>query len=472
MEIFLGTLFGIFFGAIPGLTSTAAVAILIPLTYGMDYISGISLLLGAFCGGTSGGAISAALLNIPGTPSSICTTFDAYPMVQKGKAGLALGTSLISSLIGGVFSATVLIFMAPFVANIAMKFGPFEYLFLVLTGLALVIRIFNGSKLKGFISLAFGILLSTVGSDPITGVGRLTFGSINLRSGIGLLPLMMGFFAISQALFEAENIYGSKVREYRYRAEKIVFPKLRDLIKRKKIIFSSCIVGTLVGILPGAGGSIASISAYSLAKYISKTPEEFGKGTIDGVIASETSNNAMTGGALIPTLALGIPGDACTAVMLGGMRLLGLRTGPALFTDNLDIVYGIFFAFFCANIMMFILQYFGIRLFIRILSIPKYVVVPITILFSSIGTYCVSHNYFDLYIMLFFGVVGYFLLKFKFGTVPCLMGFIMGGMAEKQLRTALVMYSSPADIVTRPIALVFIVILIIIMGSFFKRKEN
>lgn len=472
--IIAGTVFGLFFGAIPGLTSTAAVALLIPMTYGINQYYGIGLLIGAFCGGTAGGAISAALLNIPGTPSSICTTFDAHPMVKNGRAGLALGTAMMSSLIGGLFSALFLTFLSPFIAEVALEFGPLEYLFLVMVGLILSVRIVKGSKTKAAISLAIGVLLSLVGTDSITGVSRLTFGNLNLRGGIGLMPLMVGFFAISQVLIDVEN---NRIKTQNSVSEKqiirsVQFPKIKDWLSRWKVLCLSCCTGCFIGALPGAGGSMASISAYTFSQRVSKNAKKYGSGEIDGVIASESSNNAMTGGALITTLALGIPGDTCTAVMLGGMKLLGVNAGPSLFVDNWQMVTSIFVIFIIANIAMFLLQFVGIRFFTKVLDIPKYMLIPLIVIFSSIGIYCVRHNYSDLYVMMVMGLLGYFLLKFGFGIIPCLMGFIMGGMAEKHLRTAVTMYDSITDIFSRPIACGLACMVLFILFSFFVRRQE
>lgn len=472
--IILGTVFGLFFGAIPGLTSTAAVALLIPMTYGINPYHGIGLLIGAFCGGTAGGAISAALLNIPGTPSSICTTFDAHPMVKNGRAGLALGTAMMSSLIGGLFSALFLIFLSPFIAEVALEFGPLEYLFLVMIGLFLSVRIVKESKTKAAISLAIGMLLSLVGTDSITGVSRLTFGNLNLRSGIGLVPLMVGFFAISQVLIDVEK---STAKTKTSMLEKqnisiVRFPKVKDWLSRWKVLCLSCFTGCFIGALPGAGGSMASISAYTFSQRVSKNADKYGSGEIDGVIASESSNNAMTGGALITTLALGIPGDTCTAVMLGGMKLLGVNTGPSLFVGNWKMVISLFMTFIIANIAMFLLQIVGMRFFTKVLDIPKYVMNSLIVIFSTIGIYCVRHNYSDLFVMLVMGLLGYFLLKFGFGIIPCLMGFIMGAMAEKHLRTAVTMYDSITDIFSRPIACGLACMVLFILFSFFVRRQE
>lgn len=469
--ILIGTVCGIVFGAMPGLTSTAAVALLIPLTYSMNAIDGMGMILGAFCGGTAGGAIPATLLNIPGTPSSICTTFDGYPMVKNGKAGLALGTSLICSFLGGIFSFGILVILAPFVAEISMKFGPLEYFLIVVIGMLLSVRMMDGLKLKAMVSLLMGILFSFIGSDPITGMRRLTFGSLYLSGGIKLLPIMIGLFAISQVLIDISDI-GEQKAECVICNDRIIIPRLKELFSSWRIIITSSIIGCIVGILPGTGGSMASMSAYTVAKQISPKSKEFGNGCIDGIIASEVSNNAMTGGALIPTLALGIPGEACTSVMLGGMALLGIRPGPSLFINNTDIIYSIFIAFLAANVIMFITQFWGMRVFIKLLSVPKYLMVPMIFVLSTVGTYCAGHDVKDLYVMLFFGFLGYGLKKFEFGIVPLVMGVILGALAEKYLRTAIIMYDSVRDVFNRPIVCILIIVIVFILLSFIRRRKK
>ncbi len=455
----LGTILGIIFGALPGLTSTMAVALLIPVTFGVSPVAGMGMLMGAFCGGTAGGSVAATLLKIPGTPSSICTTFDAFPMAQKGEAGLALGTSVLVSFIGGIFSLLVLMLVAPQLARFALKFGPTEYFALAILGLTVIASISSKSLAKGVIAGMIGVFASFVGTDPVTGVSRYTFGIPNLISGVNLLPVLIGLFAVSQAFVDAEDIR-DKIEILVKGKIKGSFPKMQVLLDRWKIVLSSSIIGTLVGILPGAGGSIASFMAYDQAKRLSKTPEEFGKGCIDGVIAAETSNNAVTGGALVPMLTLGIPGDATTAVMLGGLLIHGLRPGPLLFKDTPEIVYGIFIMLLLANIFMLVFQYFGIRVFVNVLKVPRYLLSPLILVLCTIGAYGVTGSIFDVKVMLAFGVVGYIFDKLDYGVAPVVLGLILGGMAETNLRRAYGMYKGDMTVlITRPVTL------LILLGS-------
>ncbi len=478
----LGTVLGIVFGALPGLTSTMAIALMIPLTYGMDAVTGMGMLVGAFCGGTAGGSVSATLLAIPGTPSSICTTFDAHPMAKKGKAGLALGTSVICSFIGGVFSMVMLSILAPQLASVALQFGPLEYMTLALLGLTIIASISGKSLAKGLIGGLIGIFASCVGVDVVTGMPRLTFGNSQMLGGLSLLPVLIGLFAVSQALLEAENqvrraadaqpeiANGGKIR-----AE---FPKLRLLLSKWKILLSSSLLGTIIGILPGTGGSIASFVAYDTAKHLSKTTEEFGKGNIEGVIASETSNNAMTGGAMVPMMALGIPGDTATAIMMGGLLIHGLRCGPMLFVNNMPTVYGIFAALLIANCAMVVFQTFGIRLFVQILRIPRYVLTPIVIVLCTIGAFGASNNMFDVWVMLAFGVIGYFANKLGYGVAPIVLGFILGSVFEQNLRRGAEMFHTVGSWLNRPIAdglfiaSMVALLLPIIQAQLAKRKAN
>ncbi len=471
----VGTILGIIFGALPGLTSTMAVALLIPLTYSLEPVAGMGMLVGAFCGGTAGGSVSATLLKIPGTPSSICTTFDAHPMAMRGKAGLALGTSVLCSFIGGIFSLIALVLIAPQLASVALQFGPLEYFSLAILGLTIIASISSKSMIKGIISGCIGVFAAFVGVDTVTGSNRLTFGSVNLTGGLQLLPVLIGLFAVSQALTDAEG-FGGAAEEGEIlggKGIKAEFPKLKEMLENWKIILSSSVLGCLVGILPGAGGSIASFVAYDTAKHISKTPEEFGKGNIQGVMASETSNNAMTGGALVPMMALGIPGDTCTAVMMGGLTIQGLRPGPMLFQSSMDTVYGIFVALLIANIGMFIFQTFGIRIFVQVLKVPRYMLTPFVLVLCTLGSYGLSKNLFDVGVMIFFGIIGYFATKLGYGVAPMVLGFILGGMAEKQLRSATTMYDSAAMLFTRPIACVLLAAaVLLVVYPYLKEKLN
>ena len=470
----LGTLLGIIFGALPGLTSTMAVALLIPITFGLPPVAGMGMLVGAFCGGTAGGAVAATLLRIPGTPASICTTFDAFPMARQGKAGLALGTSIAASFIGGIFSLMVLALVAPQLARFALKFGPTEYFSLAVLGLTIIASISSKSMIKGVIAGLTGVFISFIGMDPISGMRRYTFGVPNLLSGLNLLPVLIGLFAVSQALTDAGKIgravnADDKIETANIKGE---FPKIRLLLEKWKILFSSSVIGTIVGILPGAGCSIASFISYDQAKRISKRPDEFGNGSIEGVIASETSNNSVTGGSLVPMLTLGIPGDSTTAVMLGGLLIHGLRPGPLLFKNNPDIVFGIFTMLFLANIFMLVFQFFGIRIFVKILKVPRYILTPLILAMCTIGAYGVSGSLFDVKVMFLFGIIGFIFDRLNFGVAPVVLGFILGGMAETNFRRAFFMYNEDVSVfVTRPVTIILLLFSLALLVFPFVKKR-
>lgn len=475
LAIIAGTLTGIVFGALPGLTSTVAVALLIPISYGMDPIAGVALLLSAFVGGTSGGSIPAILLNIPGTPSSICTTMDGYPMAKKGNAGLALGTSLLCSILGGQFSFLALLLFTPILAELTLQFGPLENLGLVTIGLLFSVFIVQGSKIKGFLSLFLGLALSCIGLDTITGSSRWTFHSINLIGGLNLLPVVVGLLALPQIITEVLGYITTQTQKETKTIgySRVTFPSLSKMLSEWKTILLSSVIGCFVGILPGIGGSVASMTSYMAAKKISKRPETFGQGNIEGIIAAETSNNAMCGGALIPVLTLAIPGESCTAVLLGGLMLHGIRLGPSLFHEHIDLLYGIIFAFFIANTVMFLVQSCGIRLFVKILKIPKEFLLPPILVLCVIGTYSISTNLFDVWMLLAFGTIGVLLKKYNYSAIALVMGFILGSMFEKNLRTAMILYTNVTDLFTRPIACVlFAVVIGIVVSMIFDNKKK
>lgn len=473
LSISAGTILGIIMGAMPGLTSTMAIAILLPLTYSMTPVMGFGMLLGAYCGGTAGGSVSATLLKIPGTPSSIATTFDAYPMAQKGEAGKALGTSVFSSFVGGILSATVLVLVAPPIAKIALQFGAAEYFSLAVFGLTIIASVSKGSITKGVIAGLIGILISLVGTDSTTGITRFVYGNTALLSGISLLPALIGLFAVSQALQDVEDIYSGSKTCFTKEKIKGVFPRISEVLDNWRVLLVSAIIGGGVGAIPGAGGSIASFVAYDQAKRMSKTPEKFGTGHIEGVIASETSNNAMTGGALIPMMTLGVPGEAACAVLMGGLLIQGLQPGPLLFRDQPAIAYGIFMALFAANVFMLIFQFYGIKFFCKILQVPKELLTPIVLMFCVIGAYGVGGKIFDVYLLILFGILGYFLSKFNFGTAPVVLGIILGKMAETNFRRGMIMFNGDWSVFfTRPISLLFLVLSLIAIIYPFIGKVN
>lgn len=470
-----GTILGLIFGSIPGLTATMAVAICLPITYGMHPVAGMSLLMGLYIGGVSGGLIPAILLKLPGTPSSIATTFDGYPMAQKGQAGKAFSFAILSSFFGGLISLILLIMVAPPLGQFALKFGPYEYFAIVVFSLTLIASLSGDSLAKGLLAGLMGIGFAMVGSAPIDAFPRFTFGFSDLDAGFDLMPLLIGLFAVSEILLVAEKKGFQKLK---YDLKKISYKvPLKEYLAEKWNFVRSCAIGIGIGILPGIGGGTANLIAYAAAKNASKNPKEYGTGVPGGIVASETSNNAAVGGALIPLVSLGIPGDTVTAMLLGGLILHGLQPGPLLFQNNGGVVYGIFAALLIANIFMALLLFLGMRGFIKLLSIPQYILLPIIFALCVVGAYGVNNRMFDVYALLFFGVVGYLMSKAKIPLTPLVLGFILGPLLETNLRRGLMLSQGDfTPFFTEPIAATFLIITVISVGwkiwkSFGKSKK-
>ncbi len=455
--IVVGVVIGIIFGSIPGLTSTMGVALCLPLTFSMEPIVGISMLVALYVGGTSGGLISAILLKIPGTPSSVATTFDGAPMADKGEAGRALGVGILYSFIGTMFSIVALIFIAPTLAEVALKFGPYEYFAICLFALTMIGSMVGDSLVKGLLSAVMGITFSLFGIASIGGTSRFTFGMYQLENGFDMLPVMIGLFAVSEILtVAAEGLEDVKNTKVAYKLKGFGI-SMKEFGEQSWNMVRSALIGIGIGILPGIGGATSNIVAYSAAKSQSKYPEKFGTGIIDGVIATETSNNASIGGALIPMLTLGIPGDTVTAMILGGLTLHGITPGPLLFKTNGTLVYGIFAAFIIATIVMLVVEYGGIRVFVKVLSVPKYILLPVVMMLCIVGTYGANHNMFDVWTALIFGVLGFFMTKYKIPQAPLILGFVLGTTIEENLIRGL-MYSNNnfLEFFTSPIAATFL----------------
>ncbi|WP_162628772.1 MULTISPECIES: tripartite tricarboxylate transporter permease [Marinobacter] len=451
-----GTLLGLIMGALPGLTAAMAIALLLPLTFGMPPVMGMGMLLGTLCGAIAGGSVSATLLNIPGTPSSVATTLDAFPMARRGEAGRALGIAIVASFFGGIFSAIVLSLLAPPIADFALQFGPAEYFALSIFGLVIIASVAK-TLMKGIIAGLIGLLLATVGTDPVAGVTRFTYGNFSLLTGISLLPALIGLFAVSQVLTDVVDYFKAKAAQRSDVCMDKAAPRWLEVFRSWKVLGSSSIIGVIVGAIPGAGGSIASFLSYDQAKKMSKTPEKFGTGHHEGIVASESSNNSLVGGALIPMLTLGVPGEAATAVLMGGLMIQGIQPGPTLFTDQAPIIYGIFIAFLVANVFMLLIQWFGIRMFVKVLQVPRKILMAMILVFCVIGVYAVDGDIFNVYLMLGFGVLGFFLNKYGFGTAPVILGLILGPIAESNLRRALLLSGGDWSVlVSRPISLAFI----------------
>ena len=434
----VGTFGGLVVGALPGLSAFTALAIMLPFTFGMDSITGLCFLVAVYVGGCSGGLISAVLLGIPGTPASIATCFDGYPMAQQGKAKTALSAAIISSFVGGIFGAVVLSFLGPYIAKVALKLSPYDYFGLILFALTTVSSLAGDSLVRGLIACILGICLSCVGTDGLSSVYRYTFGITKLSNGFSMIPVLIGLFAVSQIMSNARDKASMKSLDFsgtnQNSGEKFT---IFDYAKHIRMIVPVSLMGLVIGILPGLGGNISNLMAYSYAKNTSRHPEEFGKGCVEGVIASETANNATVGGAMIILLTLGIPGDNATSVILAGFQMNDIAPGPLLFKTQGKLVYAILAAFVLANVLFFLMEYFGLPIFVKMLSIPSMLLLPIVIVCCFLGSYCANNNILDILIMVLFGVLGYVLKKFKYPLAPMVVGFILSPMLELYLRRSL-----------------------------------
>jgi putative tricarboxylic transport membrane protein len=456
LVIFLGTIGGVLIGALPGLNSTMATALLVPFTLTMSPVLAIALLATIYCAGTYAGAITAILINTPGTPAAAATCLDGFPMAQRGEAGRALGMATVASTIGGIFSVVVLMFTAPALARLAYQFTPPEYFALAVFGLSMLASISAGAAIKNIIAGVFGVLLATVGMDMMTGVERFTFGVWELSEGISFIPVMIGIFAVSELLVQSTMV-NRIVQRVALTAVKL--PSRADYRKTWRTILRSCGIGTFIGILPAEGATVASLIGYNEAKRWSRNKQEFGKGAIEGVAGAEAANNAATGGAMVPTLALGIPGSATTAVILSAFLVLGIRPGPHLFTEQAPFVFAIFGSMFIANVMFFGLGLVGAKVFARVSLIPNTFLWPGVFVLSVVGSYALDQSMLDVWIMIGSGFLGYVMRRFGFSVVPVAMGLILGELVETNLKQSLVIFDGNWLLFfTRPIALLFFVL--------------
>jgi len=463
---------GLLFGALPGLNATMAVAILLPITVLFDQSTGLALLVAAYVSGVSGGLVSATLLRIPGTPSSIATTFDAYPLAQRGLAVKALGTGMLASFSGGVISLLILVFFAPVVAGLALAFGPFEYAALAALALAMVGVMSGDNMVKGLLAALLGMALSFVGFAPIDGAPRFGFGLGELNAGIGMLPFMVGLFALPQLMREIIRLPPARKLDLKLSGMGVT---LREIRQNLLTLFRSALIGTGIGVLPGIGGAASNLVAYAVAKKSSKEESSFGQGNVAGIWASESANNASIGGALLPLLALGIPGDGVTAMLIGGFEIHGLQPGPMLFLNTPDVIYAIYAAFLITAIIVLVLQFSTLRLFPRILLIPRHYLVPVLIVLTAVGAYAAEFRFFDLWVMLGVGMLGFFLERYRFPLAPVVLGFVMGPLLEENLRRALVLTKGDmSPFLTRPYAALFSITILLLFAfglwKFLSRK--
>lgn len=463
--IMIGVIVGILAGLIPGFTVAMAIVLTLPLTFGMDPVAGVSAMIGVFVGGMSGGLITAALLGIPGTPSSVATTFDAYPMTQNGEPGKALSIGVWASFLSSIISFIILVSIAPQISRFALMMGPWEMFSLIVVALTIIASVTGESVVKGLIAGLFGILIATVGADPISGIARFSFDLTVLRAGIPFLVVLIGMFAISRLLVSLETTEMNKDADNRAKDKlknvKFVLKPIKTLItvlKKPGTLIGSSAIGSIIGAIPGAGGSIANIVAYDQAKKWSKNPEKFGTGCEEGVIASEAGNNSTVGGDLIPTVALGIPGSAVTAVLLSALMVHGITPGPLLITNEPNVVGGIFFAFLVASFWMLFAQFLGMRFFMKVTQVPVHILIPVILVLCVIGTFVLNNRFTDLYILLAMGLIGYLFTKYKFSLAPAIIGVILGPIAEVNLRRAVMADPDWTLFLTRPISLIFLIL--------------
>jgi putative tricarboxylic transport membrane protein len=458
--LLVGVVAGIIVGSIPGFTITMGVALTLPFSFGMEPINGIALMIGVMVGGSSGGLLPAILLGIPGTPSAMATTFDGYPMARKGEAGKALAVGLLASVVGSLISGIILVFLAPTLASFATSFGPWELFSLMFFGLTAIAGLGGGSVLKGLISGILGVTFALVGIDLLTGTERFTFGLVQLQGGFNFLPVLIGLFAFSQLLGDVKR----PPQASDMGAKNVAYPITKataTLAKGGVNLLRSSLMGTFVGILPGAGGSIANVMSYDVAKKSSRRPERFGTGIPEGVVASEAANNSSVGGALVPTMAFGIPGDATTAMILGALLIHGIQPGPLFLTSQPVLAYGIFITFFIAAIYVLIVQIYGIRLFLLVNRIPQHHLIPGILLLCAVGSFAINNRVFDIMVLLLFGVIGYWMKENGFSLAPFILGIILGPMLETNLRQAITTDENLLLFLTRPISGVLIALSVV-----------
>jgi len=450
------SILGLVIGAIPGMSSVMGLALLIPFTFKVEGYTGIMMLLALWCSAVTGGTISACLLNTPGTANSAATCLDGYPLaVKKQQPGRALSICIFSSICGGIFGSISLIFGATYLSKVALSFQSPEYFALAVFGISILTGVSGKSVIKGCMGGLLGLLISTVGLDPFTGVKRFTFGTVFLTGGISLIPVLIGTFAFSQVLCLIETTYNETPKKIDLKIERI-FPSKADMKMIAPTILRSSIIGALIGAIPGTGGDISSWLGYHEAKRWSKHKEDFGHGAIEGIAGPEAANNATVGGALVPLLSLGIPGDAGAALLLATITMMGILPGPALLTDSPVQAYVVFCSFFVANILMGIFAFMMIRPSSKVILIPNKYIVPVILIFCIAGTYAVNRSFEEVIVMLIAGIIGFVLIKLDFAMAPVTLGLVLGSLAESNVRRGVDLLSSGSSILDHPIAIIFI----------------
>jgi|TARA_B110000503_G_scaffold495_1_gene729 putative tricarboxylic transport membrane protein len=463
-----GVLIGVLVGALPGLSSPMAIALLIPFTISLEPVAAISMMAALYCAGTFGGSITAILINAPGAPPAVATALDGYPMAKNGEPGRALGLATVASVLGGIFSLIVFIFAAPLLASVALEFGPAEYFGLAIFALSMLASMSGISSIRNLISGLTGVLLGTIGIHLTTGVERFTFNIGELEEGISFVPVLIGLFAVSELFKQSEKL--NNVVE-RIHAKALKLPTWKELNKLKYTILRSSGIGTFIGILPAEGSTVAAIMGYNEARRWSKNKELFGKGSPEGIVGPEAANNAAAGGAMVPTLALGIPGSGSTALILAALIMHGFRPGPYLISETPEFVYAIFGAMLIANFGFLFIGLVGAKFFSLIAFIPRKLLWPAVFVFSMIGSYSFSSSMFDVWIMLAAGLLGYFMDRHGFGAAPLVMGLILGKLVEESFSQSMIIYDNNfLSFFESPIVILFFVLTFFSLSSPFWSK--
>ncbi|ENM5905788.1 tripartite tricarboxylate transporter permease [Vibrio mimicus] len=479
-NVVIGTILGLLVGVLPGLGPLMGMILLLPFAYQLPPVAGIGLLVAIFIGGSCGGAISAILLRIPGTPLAAATLLDGYPMAKKGRSADAIGIAISASALGGMIGGIMLIFFTPMLAAIAMNFGPPEYFALSITGLLSITIVSSESTVRGLMSGCLGLLLATIGTDQLSMAERFTLGSSDLLSGLNIGSVVVGLFAISEVMVQVQ----SDDLNFKPQIEKVKVSlhSLMLVFKHKVNLIRSSLIGTFFGAIPGASGIISSFASYAVTRSLAKNRHEYGQGAEGGVVATESSNNACCGGAMIPTLALAVPGDASCAVLMSALMLLGLQPGPQLFALSGDVVGGVFLSYLLSNVFLLFLGLLMTPFFVSVLKLKKSILLPIVLILSILGTFALQSSIFDLWIMLTLGIVGYLLRQAEFPLAPIVIGFILGPIAEGNLRRSLLISQNGFGIfLDRPIGttilavnliLVIAAVLYYLLNLHKKRKVN
>jgi len=479
--VFMGTLGGIFIGVLPGLSGPTGVALLLPFTFAMTPVNGLLMLGGLYMGSSYGGSISAILLNAPGTEYAAATALDGFPLMRQGRGKEALYYSLSASAVGGIIGVGALITMAPYLAKVALKFGPPEMFLLAAAGLAIIGALAGKNISKGIIAGALGVLISTVGEDIGTGFYRLTFGMENLECGIPLVPALVGLFAVTEMINQSLNIKNATLSNMPMQ-EAAFMPIFKNMVKRfKSPLWKGSFLGTIIGVMPGAGATVASFIAYGEAKRASKTPEKFGNGSLEGIVAAESANNASVGGALVPLLSLGIPGSTTTAILYGALTIHGLVPGPRLFVENPEVAYPFLFGMLLTVVIMVAIGIVGANYFTKVMYVPVKILVPVILTLCFLGAYSINNSVFDILLTILFGLLGVLFKRISIPIAPIVLGIILGPIGEESLRQSMVIASAHGKtlmgyVIGRPISIILFLLLLAVLGTsfsaFMKMKKN